>query len=201
MLDVDHIEAVHHLLGVVHGGQAVGLRLPGLVDVGHAALVANPLQYRRHHKPLGPGLVDEVAAATVDISHGQDLGQGVHPEVQQLHGVSLVGDLHQQPDARLPDQDVLMILLGFLLQKLFQETNNLAKISSEQLKEVNTHPEEDSQWQAQRDALQEGLKKALLRLHKAQAAAAEKAAVADKVASPEPAAAAAGSADFRLIFG
>ena len=63
------------------------------------------------------------------------------------------------------------------LQKLFQGTNNLAKISREQLKEVisyqNTHSE-DSQWQTQCDALQQGLKKALLRLHQAQVAAAEK---------------------------
>ena len=58
MLDVDHIEAVHRLLGVVHSSQALGLRLPGLVDVGHAALVPDPLQDRGHHQPLGPGLID-----------------------------------------------------------------------------------------------------------------------------------------------
>ena len=39
VLDVDDVEAVHHLLGVIHSRQTVGLRLPSLVDVGHAAPV------------------------------------------------------------------------------------------------------------------------------------------------------------------
>ena len=39
VLDVDDVEAVHHLLGVIHRRQTVGLRLTSLVDVGHTAPV------------------------------------------------------------------------------------------------------------------------------------------------------------------
>ena len=96
----------------------------------------------------------------------QNLGNNIHKIKQNVKNIQkMIAQIGSANDCKRFQEH---------LQKLFQETNNLAKISSEQLKEVNTHPEEDSQWQAQRDALQEGLKKALLRLHKAQAAAAEK---------------------------
>ena len=95
----------------------------------------------------------------------QNLGNNIHKIKQNVKNIQkMIAQIGSASDCKRFQEH---------LQKLFKETNNLAKISSEQLKEVNTHSE-DSQWQTQCDALQEALKKALLRLHQAQAAAAEK---------------------------
>ena len=99
----------------------------------------------------------------------QNLGNNIHKIKQNVKNIQkMIAQIGSRSDCKKFQEH---------LQKLFEETNNLARISSEQWKEVNSlrpNVGEDKQCQAQLNTLQEGLKKALLRLHQAQEAAAEK---------------------------
>ena len=48
----------------------------------------------------------------------QHLGQRILPHVEYLCRIRLVLDLHEQPDAGPPDDQVLKVLLGLLLEEL-----------------------------------------------------------------------------------
>ena len=99
----------------------------------------------------------------------QNLGNNIHKIKQNVKNIQkMIAQIGSGSDCKKFQEH---------LQKLFEETNNLARISSEQWKEVNSlrpNVGDDKQWQAQLNTLQEGLKKALLRLHQAQEAAAKK---------------------------
>ena len=99
----------------------------------------------------------------------QNLGNNIHKIKQNVKNIQkMIAQIGSGSDCKKFQEH---------LQKLFEETNNLARISSEQWKEVSSlrpNVGEDKQWQAQLNTLQEGLKKALLRLHQAQEAAAKK---------------------------
>ena len=99
----------------------------------------------------------------------QNLGNNIHKIKQNVKNIQkMITQISSLNDCKKFQEH---------LQKIFEETNNLARMSTEQLKELNSFDQSDlekSRWKTQCDALQEQLKKALLRLTEAQAAAVEK---------------------------
>jgi len=71
---------------------------------------SGPLTYiRAAHHVVSPGS---------DVGHVEHLREGVDPHVHDLHGVQGVVDVSQDPDGRLPDHDVRVVLLRLLADEL-----------------------------------------------------------------------------------
>ena len=81
-------------------------------------MCAQPLKHGGNNNSLSSGLVYDKFAPTSYIGGMQDLSKCVNPQVEELHGIGSVVDLHKQPDGGLAHHDVVVILLRFLLQKL-----------------------------------------------------------------------------------